>query len=227
MVSKKELAARYDICDNTVYETIKACGMDTSKRDYDEEEIQERFDVARKMFNAGKKGKEIERYFALKDASQRTKAQGSAYADTPYDEVSPEYGLKQQIGKEVAGAMQEIVSATVRELVPYIPLMASKALKSLVESGDVKEAFHKYQQHVDTLPSLLYEDAMAALPGSEAEYEVAYEDESPPEQKRKVSRAKRVKLANNSDSDGGNKEGEESLGNVVEEQEGTHASGEE
>jgi hypothetical protein len=55
MISKKELEKRYDISFNTVRKTLEVCGLDTSRAEYTEEEINDMFDVARRMLTEDKK----------------------------------------------------------------------------------------------------------------------------------------------------------------------------
>ncbi len=67
--TKKDLESLFDVSDNTVNATLKACGLPTSKRQYTREEVIERFLTARKMFDSGKSSSEITELFALKHAT--------------------------------------------------------------------------------------------------------------------------------------------------------------
>ena len=68
MVTKKELEQRYGLADTTVVKTLQACGLSTAKRQYTEEEILERFDVARKLLSGSMTYAEVQQYFLLKAA---------------------------------------------------------------------------------------------------------------------------------------------------------------
>lgn len=69
MVSKKELEQRFKIADTTVYRTLKACGLDTARVNYTEEEIQLLFIPARHLFQGGKTFKQVKATFALKSVT--------------------------------------------------------------------------------------------------------------------------------------------------------------
>lgn len=173
MVTKKDLAERYHISHNTVTDTLKACGLDTSKRSYTEEEITERFDVARKLFDAGKTSKEIEAYFSMKDAGKR--GGGVPGGASASQGGSSELKLKEQIASEMGQAVQEMVNSAAKEVVSYIPTMAGIAFQSLVENGSVKEAFSEYQEKVAALPPSFGGEPQMGLLQGEVSYEVVSE----------------------------------------------------
>lgn len=64
--TKKDLEAHFKIADTTVYRTLKACGLDTSRRSYTSEEIANYFIPARELFNCGYTFKQVLQYFTLK-----------------------------------------------------------------------------------------------------------------------------------------------------------------
>jgi hypothetical protein len=66
LVTKKDLEARFNLADTTVYRTLKACGLSTKRRTYTQEEIQNRFIPARKLFEAGFTVNQVKEYFSLK-----------------------------------------------------------------------------------------------------------------------------------------------------------------
>jgi hypothetical protein len=76
LLTKKDLEARFQLADTTVYRTLKACGLSTAKRTYSEEEIQTRFIPARRLFDAGHRAIQVQEYFRLKpipyDYQERT-----------------------------------------------------------------------------------------------------------------------------------------------------------
>jgi len=69
LLTKKDLEARFKLADTTVYRTLKACGLSTSRRTYTEEEIQTRFIPARRLFDAGMTTEDVHTYFRLKPIS--------------------------------------------------------------------------------------------------------------------------------------------------------------
>lgn len=66
LVTKKDLEARFKLADTTVYRTLKACGLSTSRRSYTDEEIENQFKPARWLLNAGHTVAEVKKYFSLK-----------------------------------------------------------------------------------------------------------------------------------------------------------------
>ena len=66
LLTKKDLETRFKLADTTVYRTLKACGLSTSRRTYTEEEIQTRFIPARRLFDAGHTANQVQEYFRLK-----------------------------------------------------------------------------------------------------------------------------------------------------------------
>jgi len=66
LLTKKDLEVRFGIADTTVYRTLKACGLSTSRRTYTEEEIQTRFIPARRLFDGGHTAIQVQEYFRLK-----------------------------------------------------------------------------------------------------------------------------------------------------------------
>lgn len=69
LLSKKDLEVRFGLSDTTVYRTLQACGLLTSKKTYTPEEIQDRFVPARRLFDAGHTTKQVQEYFCLKEAT--------------------------------------------------------------------------------------------------------------------------------------------------------------
>jgi hypothetical protein len=64
--TKKDLEREFDIADTTVYRTLQACGLPTSRTKYTEQEITTRFKVARQLFAAKHTFVEVQQYFGLR-----------------------------------------------------------------------------------------------------------------------------------------------------------------
>lgn len=178
MITKKdlELRGRKKVSHNTVTTTLKACGLDTSRRSYTEEEISERYDVARRMYEAGKTTREIEEYFEMKSGGQKDSGVPAAGAGvSPSESGSSELQLKEQIAQEMGKAVQGMVNSVAREVISHIPTMTGAAFKSLVENGSVKEAFSEYQKEVANLPLNFESHPETSLLEADIEYEVVPE----------------------------------------------------
>lgn len=64
--SKKDLEHEFHIADTTVYRSLKACGLSTTRTKYTAEEVNSRFKIARQLFNAGYTFGEVQHYFGLR-----------------------------------------------------------------------------------------------------------------------------------------------------------------
>lgn len=66
LYSKRELEREFRIADTTVYRTLKCCGLPTRRRRYTQQEVKERFCIARQLFKAGLTCREVKDYFGIK-----------------------------------------------------------------------------------------------------------------------------------------------------------------
>ena len=66
LYSKRDLEREWSIADTTVYRTLKCCGLPTRRRKYTQQEVKERFCVARQLFQAGLNSREVKDYFNIK-----------------------------------------------------------------------------------------------------------------------------------------------------------------
>lgn len=140
MYSKKDLERQFSISANTVTETLTACGLNTSKRQYTQEEIQERFIPARKMLESKQYTYEdIKRHFVMKDA-----ALPDSFA-AQKSEASPE-SFTGQIEEQIAQSVQDVVRDAVASIVPLIPQMVHMALSEQAQSGKLREVFEAMRQ---------------------------------------------------------------------------------
>jgi hypothetical protein len=184
--SKKDLESIFGISDNTVYKTLKACGLDTSRTEYTDEEIETRFRVARKLLGSGQYTyKDVERHFELRDAKASAGSSDAAGNDDD-DELPDVEGdpLSDAIAQEVKASVQEIVRASVREIVPYIPRMAAAAFIEVASSGEIRRAFQKYRDaYIAGRAPTVYEPTAsigelpgAIIPGDIADEESLWDD---------------------------------------------------
>ncbi|VEP18663.1 conserved hypothetical protein [Hyella patelloides LEGE 07179] len=77
--SKKDLMELYDISYNTVKRTIAACGLDTSRVVYTEQEIVTRFKRARKLFREGYYSRDVRQFFEQKPIEELLPPPGSSH----------------------------------------------------------------------------------------------------------------------------------------------------
>ena len=134
MPNKKDLEQQFGISDNTVYKTLKACGLDTSKEDYSEEEIQNNFQVAREMSGSGKRYKDVEQHFGINnggEAEEREQPQQSASKSSAADAV----------GVAAAEMAVDMVADAVKKISPHIPHLIAHTLAEEMRSPEMKTAF--------------------------------------------------------------------------------------
>ncbi len=141
-VTKKELEERYNLSDNTVYKTLKACGLDTSKTSYSEEEIKDRFEKARGILEAGGTYKDVEDCFSMRQAQASPE---DAFDDFPTDEASVT-SLRQQVSQEVLQTYDEVMDAAVRDVIPFLPMLMFKAGSKYARNGAIHQAFAEFRE---------------------------------------------------------------------------------
>lgn len=134
--TKKELHELTGLAHNTVYETIKACGLSSSKRVYTGKELLERFFPARSLLEGGRTYDEVRQAFQLKTAA--TPSETDDYSDSNEENG---VGFADEVSQQIAESVRSIVVAGVKDLVPYIPKMAALALEEVARSGAIREAF--------------------------------------------------------------------------------------
>jgi hypothetical protein len=148
MITNKEIANRFNISLNTVRKTLEACGLDTSKAEYTEEEIRDRFEVARKMLTEEQKNyAEVAAHFgvAMSDDSnapqereQRVKYQADVHAADP---------LQAAIRNNVQSYVQEVTDEAMQDVVAHLPQMIYESAQKVVKSGAIDDVFQKMLEH--------------------------------------------------------------------------------
>jgi pentatricopeptide repeat protein len=161
-ITKKQLQERYDLSDNTVYKTLKACGLDTAKTAYTEEEIEERFVKARGILDGGGTYQEVENFFSIKEASADF---GEDFEDITPDAASIT-SLRREMSKEVLKTYDQVMDAAVRDIIPYLPLLLNKAGNRYAREGEISKAFQLYRDMNTREESLTFDVSAMAGPGS-------------------------------------------------------------
>lgn len=143
MPTKKDLEQRFQISDNTVYKTLKACGLDTAKEDYTEEEIDNHFKVAREMLDSGKRYKDVEEYFGLNNSGgteERVEAQNQQSANNS--------SAADVVGVAAAEMAVDMVQDAVKKITPHIPNLIAHTLAQEMRSEEMKTAFEEMRSEV-------------------------------------------------------------------------------
>ena len=148
MISKKELQEKYDISLNTVRKTLEVCGLDTSRAEYTEEEINDMFDVARRMLIEEKKSyPEIAEHFGgtfeeEAPSSARNSVNGAGF---PTDSTFAD-PLAAAIHDNVEGYVQEVTDEAVEDVIAHLPQMIYQSAQRVVKSGAVNDVFQKMME---------------------------------------------------------------------------------
>jgi hypothetical protein len=79
--TKKELSQITGLSNNTVYETLKAAGLDTKATSYTLSELLERFVPARLMLDEGRTYEEVSNHFKVEKIEQQETEQGVSLQD--------------------------------------------------------------------------------------------------------------------------------------------------
>lgn len=136
MPTKKDLEQQFEISDNTVYKTLKACGLDTGKEKYTEEEIENYFKVARQMLDAGKRYKDVEQYFGLADAEPEEANQQPNQQDRTNQGTAAD-----AVGMATAEMAVDMVQDAVKQITPHIPQLVAHTLAQEMQSPEMRSAF--------------------------------------------------------------------------------------
>jgi flagellar biosynthesis/type III secretory pathway protein FliH len=143
MITKKQIAEQFNITINTVRKTLEACGLDTSQSEYSEDDIREKFEVARTMLTEEQKNyAEVAAHFGVAmgdevgtpESNQEFKYASVASAPT----ADP---LQAAIHSNVQTYVQEITDHAVEDVVAELPQMIFESVRKVVRSGAVDAVF--------------------------------------------------------------------------------------
>ncbi len=148
MLTKKDLEEKFDLGSNTVYRTLQVCPLDTKKKEYTEEEIEQYFVPARNLLDAGKTYKEVEQYFGYNnpDGAEVTDAEefsAEGYAANEADDAAD--GMTMATAQTLASMVEQ----SVKEIAPYIPALVTQAInQEMQEGGSIKQAFNQMNEQI-------------------------------------------------------------------------------
>ncbi len=141
MPNKKDLEQQFGIADTTVYKTLKACGLDTSREDYSDEEIENQFFVARQMLDSGKRYKDVEAYFGLNDS-------GGSEDNEPSQQSATSSSAADAVGVAAAEMAVDLVQDAVKKISPHIPNLIAHTLVEEMRSPEMKTAFNNMRSEM-------------------------------------------------------------------------------
>lgn len=133
MLTKKDLEAQFELSDNTVYKTLKACGLDTARQEYTEEEINDLFKPARRMIDEGQTLQQVTAWAKKKKREEGAEGVSSA----------SHVDLNSAIRDEVEDYTRQTVKEAVKDMIDALPAMMMEALEEEARSGNIRAAFQK------------------------------------------------------------------------------------
>ena len=148
MLTKKDLEIKFNLGGNTVYRTLQVCPLDTKKKEYTEEEIEQYFAKARELLDAGKTYKEVEQFFGLNnpDGAETIETEefnAEGYAANEADDAAD------GVTMATAETLASMVEKSVEEIAPYIPALVTQAInQQMQEGGKIREAFNQMNEQI-------------------------------------------------------------------------------
>lgn len=147
MITKKELEERYKLSLNTVRKTLEACGLDTSLEDYTEEDIQNRFEVARRMITEEQKSyREVAVHFGVEgreDSENNPMPPPPNGTGNGHKGVIDDNPLEDAIRSNVESYIQEVTDDAVHEVIEHLPQMIYESARKAVQNGAIGDAFQR------------------------------------------------------------------------------------
>lgn len=149
MYTKKNLGDRFGISKNTVYETIKACGLDTAKTTYTEEEIQTRFTPARQLLDSGQATYEsLREYFDTRSAEVGSEPPASSGAQTYSEQVPTEDSMDMEpfvdvVRQELTQSVELLIEAATSDVVKLVSYLTARSLLSSTNRGEIARALQE------------------------------------------------------------------------------------
>ena len=147
MLTKKDLESKFNLSANTVYKTLQCCGLDTSSKQYFDEEIEEHFVVARKMLDAGKTYNDVEEYFGTKNSSGTSEV-GQEEFNAEGFAANQATDASDAVGIAVAETMADMFESSVKQVAPYIPALVMQTINQELNSGEIKQAFDDMRSQI-------------------------------------------------------------------------------
>lgn len=134
-VTKRDLEIRFKLSHNTVRDTLRAAGLDTSKREYTDEEVLI-FERARALIEEGKSYEEVSAAFRgsreVVDSNLGSEVMGSLLAD--------------EVAREVEEGAKEMVRDVVRRMIVRLPQLTLEVCDELASNGDVRAVYRRYRE---------------------------------------------------------------------------------
>ncbi len=156
--NKAELAKDFGCSPRTIHNIARACGLNTKKSHYTQEEVDKYLRPARTLLKKGKTYKEVAKMFNARDTKKNvtpyTRVEnpknGAKKAETPIEDIIdlPQTDDFLDANKKgIALYVQTVVQKHVSEVIPYLPLMTRAALEKEYGKGNVDDIYTDLREH--------------------------------------------------------------------------------
>jgi hypothetical protein len=146
--TKKDLEAQFNISDVTVTSTMQACGLNTRKKKYTQEEV-DKFQQARELFAEGMTHREVEQYFGIQQ-EETEQPFAELEESTPNYEPTQEFDTSEYITqhRELLGntitqtlgsTVVEIAEEKAKEVAQLMPALVLSALNQELNKEEILE----------------------------------------------------------------------------------------
>lgn len=174
MYSKSDLEQKFGITKNTVRDTLKACGLSTSRREYTSDEVR-KFEFARQQIEQGQTYHQVAQHFSVGTKQvdvQEVNAQGAAENSAQESAGDVRMAAFQMANAMADSAMREVAESA---MVPLMQFHLGRHMQGgsfasqvdsvcqQIQSGQVGNSQPLLQAGMESL-GLLPESAVPALP---------------------------------------------------------------
>ena len=142
-LTKAQIEELTGLSTNTVYASIKACGLDTSAQSYTVQELLDRFIKGRQIVEGGGTYEDVQAWKAINAVDTENRSSESFEAE---DDESKTLAIMEGFQSEVVEAVDSVVKASVSAVIPYLPQMFMKAMAEEVGKGSIRKALQPFQQ---------------------------------------------------------------------------------
>ena len=140
-LTKAQIEELTGLSTNTVYASLKACGLDTSAQSYTVRELLDRFIKGRQILEGGGTYEDVQAWGAMNAVDTENKS-----SEGFEDDEDKTLAIVQGLQSEVAEALDSVVKVTVSAVIPYLPQMMMRALSEEVGKGSIRKALQPFQQ---------------------------------------------------------------------------------
>jgi hypothetical protein len=136
--TREDLQRDYNLSEDDVRETLRACGLSLKKRNYSEGE-RERFAQARRMFDEGTANSydDIANHFKSNGAGAHTENNGNGHLS---EELAEDLRLLEQQAMETGFELGLEQAEIMGKVIPQVTILR---LKEMIVSGELKHNFQR------------------------------------------------------------------------------------